>query len=511
MESVKKKEISLGVVFSYITIIAQCLSGLLYTPIILRSLGQGEYGIYSLCISFSGYLTIFNAGMNAAVVRFYVQTKTKDESKLPALNGMFVRIFSIMAILSFLAGLFISWKAEIFFGSKIIDQEYVVLKQVFVILAFTTFTTVINCIFSSFIIANERFIFGKTVNLLQIVLAPLLTIPLLLMGKGSVAVFLIKLFLVMAVVIFNACYCFMKLKIKIEFKKIDHVLLKNILIFAGAITIQSVMDQLNWQVDKLVLAWTNGTGEISIYSIGSTLNDYYLTIGTAMSNVFIAEINRLVAKGKYKEISDLFVKTSRVFALLVLLIMSGYCIYGKIFVLRWAGLEYEVSYYVGLLIMLPVTASLTMGLGQDIMRAKNVHKQQIFINIAVTFCNFLVSIPLAIKFGAVGSALGTFLCEIVICIIVQSIYYKKVGGLDMGAYYKEMFHIICGLIVPVLYGLIITRMEILNVNYLSLALNIFVYVCIYAISMWLFAMNSYEKKLVKRVIDKLLMAKVRRR
>lgn len=509
MERGKKKQLSLGVIFSYLTIVVQCLSGVIYTPIILSSLGQSEYGIYSLCTSFSGYLTIFNGGMNAAFVRFYVQTKSKHKEKLSELNGVFAKIFMVLAILSLLVGFFISWKAEWLFGNRINSGEYVLLKELFLILSFTTCVTVINCIFSSLIIANEQFIFGKLINLMQIVLAPIITVPLLVKGYGASSIFIIKLFLTVLVTVFNAFYCFAKLKVKFELKAVDRVLLKSILVFAGAIAVQSVMDQINWQVDKFVLAWTSGTTEISIYSVGSTLNSYYIMIASAMSGVFIAEINRLVANGRNKELSDLFVKTSRIFALLVFLIMSGYCIFGRAFILRWAGEEYEVSYYVGLLLMLPVTASLTMGLGQDIMRAKNIHKLQILINIAVTFCNFIISIPLAMKFGAVGSALGTFLCEIVICIIVQSIYYNNVGGLNMKAYYKEMVHIMPGLILPIAYGTIVSQMNLVRVSYPSIGLHILIYVCIYVISMWLFAMNDNEKKLTKKVMLK-ITSKIKR-
>lgn len=504
MNRFQKKQLSVGVIFSYLIIIIQCLSSVIYTPIILSALGQSEYGVYSLCSSFSGYLTIFNGGLNAAFVRFYVQTKAKDESKLPNLNGLFAQIYILLSGISLLLGLIISWKADLFFGSMITPEEYILLKELFTILSFTTCLTVINCIFSSLIIANEQFIFGKLVILIEIVLAPLITIPLLMNGYGSSSVFTVKLVLTILITVFNAGYCLYKLNTKFNFRNFDTVLIKSILVFAGAIVVQSVMDQLNWQVDKLVLAWTSGTTEISIYSVGSTLNHYYLTIAGAVSGVFIAEINRLVAYGKNKEISDLFVKTSRIFAFLVFLIMSGYCIFGRVFILRWAGEEYEVSYYVGLLLMLPVTASLSMGLGQDIMRAKNIHKMQIFINIAVTFCNFIVSIPLAMTFGAVGSALGTFLCEIIICIIVQSIYYNRVGKLDMRAYYREMLHILPGLILPVIYGVIVMRMKFVQISYLSLGFHILIYVCIYAISMWLFAMNSYEKNLAKKIIVRVI-------
>lgn len=118
----------------------------------------------------------------------------------------------------------------------------------------------------------------------------------------------------------------------------------------------------------------------------------------------------------------------------------------------------------------------------------------------VTFLNFVISIPLAIKLGAVGSALGTFLCEIVICIIIQSIYYSKVGRLDMRAYYREMLHMMHGMILPIIYGVIITRIGIVRNSYFSIGLNIVAYILIYTISMWLFAMNKYEKGLIMKIV-----------
>ena len=105
METQKKKQLFLGAVLSYVALFVQCLSNLIYTPIILKSLGQNEYGIYSLCLSFVSYLTIFNSGVNAAYIRFYVQKVTTDPDKVSDLNGIFVKIFSFLSIVGLLAGL----------------------------------------------------------------------------------------------------------------------------------------------------------------------------------------------------------------------------------------------------------------------------------------------------------------------------------------------------------------------------------------------------------------------
>ena len=503
MDRGRKKQLSFGVLLSYLTIISQCVSGILYTPIILHSFGQSVYGVYSLVFSFAGYLNIFDGGMNAAYVRFYVQTKTKDEEKLPVLNGIFAKIFSLIAIGCLFIGLFIGWKAEWFFGNKINPDEYTLLKKLFVILAFFVCVRSINCIFSSLIIAHEKFIFGKMTNLIRLVIEPIITIPFLLNGSGAVAVFLIKLILSILITVFNVIYCVAKLHVSFQFDSHDKIVVKEVLVFAGAISLQLVMDQLNWQIDKLILAWTNGTLQISIYSVGSTINNYYTTLAAAMSGVFIAEINRLVAQNKEDELSKLFIKCSRLFSMFVLLIMSGYCVYGYFFIQRWAGIGYEDSFVVGLLLMLPVTPSLIFGLGQDIVRAKNLHKLQIYINFAVCICNLIISIPLAMKFGAIGSAIGTFVSEIIICVIVETIYYSKVAKLDMKTGYKELLHMLYAVLLPVLYGVIILHLHLVKSTYTSIIIYALPFIGIYALSMWLISMNDYEKNIIKKAVTKI--------
>lgn len=482
-----------GTVMSYAVIFVHFLTGIVYMPIILKTLGRSEYGVYSLAVSCMSYLTIFDGGMNAAFVRFYVQTKAKNEWELPKLNGMFAKIFAVLALAAVTFGLLSGAFPEMLFGKNIKPEEYDLLKRCLKFLAADAGIAVINCIFTSLITANEQFIFGKAVNLLSAIFIPALTIPMLFEGHGSAVILLIKLIADGAVCFINGVFCLKVLKISFDLRGRNTALLKSIMLFAGAIVVQSVMDQLNWQIDKLILARVRGTGEISVYSVGSSLNQYYIIFASALSGVFIAKINRLVAQNNMAEINLIFQKTSRILAFFVFWIMSSYIFFGKSFIYCWAGAEYRVSYYVGLLIMLPITASLTQGLGQDIARAKNRHKLQIIINLIVCSLNMLLSIPLASLFGAVGSAFGTFVAEIMICIVIQAFYYQRVIGLDMRAYFVEMMRIMKGLVLPVLFGMFLSKTGCVRADYGSIAMFGLLYTGVYGISMWFLAVNEGEK------------------
>lgn len=492
----KKKQMSLGVILSYISIAVKLASGILYTPIVLNSLGQSQYGVYSLCISCIGYLTILNAGVNAAYIRFYVQEKTVCEKNVEKLNGLFCKIFIVLSVVCFIGGLLIAQFSPTIFGTKITSDEYELVRKCFVLLAFTVSLEVFTCLFKSFITANEEFIFGKTLDIIGAVLAPVLTLPFLLSGCDCTVIFKIRLGVSALLLLLNIIFCRNKLGIRFLFAKEESGMMKNISQFIGFIALQSMMDQLNWQIDKFILARTQGTSEISIYSVGSTFNTYFLMIGGAVSGVFIAEINRLVVTDDETRLNILFRHTCKLFTYLVGFIITVFFIFGRPFVSRWAGTEYSQSFTVGWMLMLPVSFSMVMGLGQDIARAKNRHQVQIIINVCVCVGNMLISIPLAIHFGAVGSAFGTFIAEIVICMIVQPVYYKKVLGLEVKTIFLDVVRYLPGLILPVIFGMAINYFGLLEENYVSIMFLGIIYAVIYVVSVLVFCMGRDDRECV---------------
>ena len=51
---------------------------------------------------------------------------------------------------------------------------------------------------------------------------------------------------------------------------------------------------MNWNVDKFLLTRIKGVAAVAIYSISSQINTYYLSFSTAISNMYIPEINQQI-------------------------------------------------------------------------------------------------------------------------------------------------------------------------------------------------------------------------
>lgn len=146
--------------------------------------------------------------------------------KISSLNGTFLKIFVVLAFLALLGGWFIGIFSPIIFGDKISTEEYTLVKTCFKFLALNTSVQVINCVFSSLIIANERFIFAKIVHLIVAILNPVLTLPFLFAGYSCVSVIVVHLATMTITLLINILYCIRTLGVCFDLKQKDNVLLK---------------------------------------------------------------------------------------------------------------------------------------------------------------------------------------------------------------------------------------------------------------------------------------------
>ena len=98
-------QIKAGIVLNYVVIGLNTLVGLLYTPYMLRMMGQSEYGLYSIAASIIAYLTIMDFGFGNAIIRytakFRAEGKTEEQSSL---FGMFSLLYVAIGLIALVVG-----------------------------------------------------------------------------------------------------------------------------------------------------------------------------------------------------------------------------------------------------------------------------------------------------------------------------------------------------------------------------------------------------------------------
>ena len=319
-----------GIVLTYAGQAVQLLSGLIYTPIMLRLLGQSEYGLYTLVNSVVSYLGLLSFGFGSAYMRFYSRFKAqKNEMEIARLNGMFMIIFLIIAGICLICGGIMIGNIEVIFGAGLTSAEYDKARVLMILMVLNLAMTFPLSVYDSNVTAHEQFIFQKLIVLLQNLLNPFLCLPLLILGYGSVALVSVATLLTIAKTIVNIMFCTRKLHIHFLFKGFRWSLLKEMWIFTFFIFINNIIDQINWSVDKFLLGRFAGTVAVAVSGGSAQLNSMYLNFSTAVSNVFVPEVNRIVAESDDNDaLTELFIKVGRIQFMILGLIISGFAIFG---------------------------------------------------------------------------------------------------------------------------------------------------------------------------------------
>lgn len=494
-----------GVIISYMGQVVQIITGIIYTPIMLRLLGQSEYGLYQLVYSVVSYLSLLSLGFGSSYLRFYSRYKAqKDEDGVAKLNGMFMIIFCSISVICVLCGTVMIGNIRSIFGTGLTDSEYTTARILMGLLIINLAMTFPNSVFNCSITAHEKFLFQKLLILIQNICSPFLSLPLLIMGYGSVGMVSVTTFLTFAVLLTNLYYCLRKLHVKFIFHGFQIGLLKEMWVFTFFIFINQIIDQINWSVDKFLLGRFAGTTAVAVYGVGGQINTLYLQFSTSISNVFVPKVNRIVAESNDDtQLTILFTRVGRIQFMVLGLILSGFVFFGNSFVKIWAGSEYSASYAVALLLIIPVTVPLIQNLGIEIQRAKNMHKARAVVYLAIAIANVFISIPLINCMGPTGAALGTAISLIAGNIIFMNWYYHARIGMNMIYFWKEIAKFIPALIAPCVVGIVI--MKFANITGLvKLGVFAVVYTAVYGLSMYFLGMNEEEKQLVMGPIRKIL-------
>lgn len=497
------KNRKLGAILSYVSIIVSTLIQLVYTPFLIRQLGQSEYGLYSLINSIIGYLTVLDLGFGNAIVvytaRYRSQKKYDEEKKL---HGMFFLIFCIIGSIAGLFGVALFFNVNTLFGSTMTGEELNKAKILMLILTFNLVVSFVFNIYSSILNAYEKFIYQKIISILNTILKPIIMIPLLFMGFKSITMVIVITIVNIVVLISNYLYCKKKLNINIKYKGFDKTIFKTIFSYSIWLFLTAIVDKVNWSVDQFILGTISGTVEVSVYSVATNFNSLFINLSTAISGVLLPKMTKMVAEKKSAEdITNEFIKVGRIQFIVIFLATSGLVLFGKEFIIWWAGKEYINSYYVALLLIIPALFSLIQNLGLSIMQAMNKFRFKALSTFIMSIINVCISIILATKLGAIGAAIGTTISLVTCNIIIMNIYYYKTIKINVIKFWKNIFRIFIKYLILIIAIFLFMKIS----NWHGIKSVIFygsIYTVLYAIITYNFVCNKYEKELFEKVLNK---------
>lgn len=502
-------QLKAGVVLNYVVIFLNTVVGLLYTPYMLRMMGQSEYGLYSLVASVIAYLTVLDLGFGNAIVRytakFRAEKKTEEQYEM---FGMFFLLYLVIGIIVFGIGLGLYFNVDTLFGNTMTAVELGRARIMMLLLVANLAFTFPMSIWGSVIQAYEDFVFQKSLNIIRIILNTVVMICLLHFGYKAVAMVVVQTIFNVLTLAINFIYCRRKLNIHIyfRFKHFHWGFLKEVAIYSFWIFLNAIIDRVYWSTGQFVLGAMVGTAAVAVFAIAIQLEGMYMQFSTAISSVFLPKVTTMVATNRSrKEISDLFIRTGRIQYIVLAYILSGFIIFGRQFIELWAGAGYSDAYIISLLFFIPLTVPLIQNLGITILQARNEMKFRSVLYIIIALVSLAMQIVLTRFFGGIGCAMGVSGALVVGQILIMNVYYRRRQELDIKTFWKEISKMSIIPIVLIFSSMLVIRHFFALDSWGKLILGIAAFSLVYIPLFFRFSMTDDERNLFISMFHKIFV------
>lgn len=494
----------LGIFLSYLNITLQSLLGFLYIPILLHYIGKSEYGLYQLMGSLIAYFGIMDFGLSAAVIRFYAKyLALKDRVGMENILAIALRCYgAVMGVMLIVGGAVYTMLDAAFSGSMTAG-EVAEAKDIFLLLLLNIVITLSTMVFRSVINAHERFLFLKGIETVQLVLQPMLVVLLLMHHPNAFSVALVQTGLNLVLSLARVYYCFTRLHVRIRYHYWSHELMVSFRRLALSVFAVTLIDQVFWKTNQIILGVISGTAAVAVYSTASIIYMGYMQLSVAISGVYLPHVMAMVEeKATEENLSALFIQIGRWQYYLLGLVATGFIIFGKQFISLWAGPGFEHSYIITLLIIIPFTVDLIQNIGLAIMQAMNRYDFRARIYFFTGVLNLVMAIPLGMHYGGIGCAMATGISMIVGNGFIMNWYYAKEIHLAIASFWKQIGRIslVIGVCLVIGYAANVYLLPQGGIG--SFVLKAAMYTILYMVMIYAFAMNQMEREKIQAALRK---------
>lgn len=495
----KLDQIKAGAILSYINTFVGVFVGLLYVPLVLKILSIEEYGLYQMVGAITAYLGLMDLRLATTTIRYYSQAlATGNSRRQQEVLSTSLIIFIGMSAILILSGFPLMKLFSVVYAPSLNTVQY---REgiIMVWLGIAAFAfTFPSHVFAAVINSHERFVFLRMFSIVSIIIKPFLSYALLVVNPVAITLSVVQLILAFALLVGYYLYDKGILKVNFTFLAFNRHLAKDMLKFSFFLILIAIVDQVYWEAGKLFLGAMVGTASVALFSFAVQITRYYVTISSSLISLLFPRITKLVVEieENVEELNHIFITYSRVQGIVLGLILSGFILFGKIFIGLWIGPEYEQVYYLTLSFMIPFTWDLTQNFGISVLNAINKHKYRAWLYSFVVLIYIVLCYPVITYFGALGCAILSGSCILLGNGFGLSILYSKICHLRMRFYFYWMMRLVPVFFVSLIYGILV-RKYLPITSWFGLLLQGFWFCIFYSLGIYFFYLTKEERGVIQ--------------
>lgn len=391
----QRPSLVINAVSNWVVLGMNIIIGFLLIPYIIRHIGKGGYGIWTLVASVVGYFGLLQMGVGSAVMRYVPLYDGRNEPQRA--NGTFssaMAIYGVAGLIILVISLALANTLSRFFNQG--WQFTVLVRLVGAAAAIACLTAVLDATIRS----RERFVMANIVTLFTSVIRGVALLGALSLGYGLIGMAYVTVG-ISAFGLFLNTIVFKRICPDLKFspKMVNAPHLRELFTFGIMAMLTSIGFMLRFQSDRIIIGKFMNMEVLGIYAVVATLMLYYRKAISASSRVLRPRFGYLDGQNERKESVRILFKSTRFVAVIAGTISLLLMTIGPAFIKLWVGEGFEAAF--------PVLAVLAVSYLADFSQSP---------------CVSLLS-----GYGKMGTLAILFISEGIACIIMSLIFVQIYG------------------------------------------------------------------------------------
>ena len=407
-------------------------------PFLIHHLGKHYYGIWILVSVFSAYYGMVDLGLSTAIQRYIAQAiGKKDINSINEIVATALISYSFLAILVLIFGGMGYMLIPYIFHWELSDIDLlqncflVMLGGLAVSFPLRSFTGMLGAALRQDISAKTDILYvaAKAVGTVFVVLRG---DTLLSIAVVSVIVDLVYYLLIIYLV--KKVY----LSLRISLNYVSFVMAKKLFRYAFYSFINKLSEILKLRIDTLVISVFMVVSDVTIYSVAFRLFDYFNEIIISIVGFSDAYLSRYDGSGEKDRMSVVFSNFTRITSIISVFIGLSLILYGKYFISRWVGDDFNRSCTVLPYLVIPGILAASQDPLRRLFYATSKHHLLAYISLFEGVCNVTLSLILVKSYGLIGVALGTAIPSLFISLFLVPLYGCSIIQLSLRKYWLKL-------------------------------------------------------------------------
>lgn len=465
------------------------------SPFLVNTLGDTKYGIWTIAVSFTGYMSLLDFGISSAVNKYVAQYEgLNDQQKINSIisTAMILFFFMGMAIIllsPFMADLVVSL-------INIDDSLSSVVHLLIIIVAFDIGIFVVAGLYRGVFGGYQQYAVINYIKIASAVYKAVVFYLFLSNGFELLSMGLISITAnLLSIIVFYIMLRRMHPAVRFEIKLFGKSSGSKIIHYSKYTFLAMFANQIIFYSDAFVIGYFMSAAAVTYYSIPWSLSEYTKKVSLAISQAYAPAISEKEAMGDLDHIKELYMNGVKYMIIISNLLSVGFLVLGGAFVAIWMGPKYRELCELVLIILFVNQYILGPQLiSYAVLKGLAKQKKYSYMSVAVSIINLVLSIILVQKWGIVGVAIGAALPQIIFHGLYVPWITLKTLDLSAWEYFKKTYLLS---IIPtfiLFMSLFYMREYHYPQEYFELLLSAFMCTTLYLVSVYYFMLNSTDRK-----------------